>query len=181
MKKLTATVSIILLLLITGCSSSWYVKRDIKKLEGLSLQYPNEFASLSDKLNPCFKAAAKSDTVVRTTTDTVTNSMERLIPGQPGKPDTLYLPGKTIKNNIYSTIHDTVQDSRALSLCTIEGKTVSDSLIIVETQSTQLRAEKSGLIKWVISLGVLLLTIIGVSIYKFFSGGALIDAAKKVI
>ncbi len=108
MKKL-----LLISLLIAGCGSSYYVKRDVNRLDGLSLQYPNEFAKLSNTINPCFTGAAKSDTIVKHTSDTIiTAGMERLVPGAPGKPDTLYLPGKTIRNNIYTTIHDTVTDNR---------------------------------------------------------------------
>ncbi len=177
MKKL-----LLISLFITGCGSSYYAKRDIKRLNGLSLQYPNEFAKLSNMLNPCFTGAAKSDTVIKHTSDTiVTAGIERLVPGSAGKPDTLYLPGKTIRNNIFTTIHDTVTDNRALNAFNISAKSAADSLIIIKTQSMELKAGKSSLIKWVIGLAVVLLSVLGLSIYKFFSGGAILGTVKNFI
>ena len=165
-----------------GCGTSYYVKRDIKRLDGLSLQYPNEFAKLSNLINPCFTGAAKSDTLVKHTSDTiVTAAIERLVPGGPGKPDTLYLPGKTIRNNIYTTIYDTVTDNRALNASTVIAKSAADSLIIIKTQNVELKTDKSSLIKWVIGLAVILLSLLGLSIYKFFSGGAILGTVKNLI
>src|SRR5579862_371470 len=130
MKKL-----LLISLLIAGCGSSYYAKRDIKRLDGLSLQYPNEFAKLSNMLDPCFTGAAKSDTVVKHTSDTIVIAgMERLVSGSPGKPDTLYLPDKTIRNNFFTTIHDTVTDNRALNAFSITTESAADSLIIIKTQ-----------------------------------------------
>jgi hypothetical protein len=182
MKKLLITIATVFLLLtLTACNSSWYVKRDVKRLEVLSLEYPNEFAILSNKLNPCFKEIAKSDTIIRHTTDTIDNSIERLVAGKPGKPDTLYLPGKTIRNNVYTTVHDTLSDNRALSALIISGKITADSLIIVKTQNTLLISNKVSLIKWVVGLSLILLSAMGVSIYKFLSGGVITDTLKKIV
>ena len=166
MKKL-----LLLSIFITGCGSSYYIKRDVKRLDGLSLQYPSEFARLSNLVDPCFTGIAKSDTVVKHTSDTiVTAGIERLVPGQPGKPDTLYLAGETTRNNIFTTIHDTVTDSRALKAIDAVAKIAADSLIITKTQNIQLKANKSSLIKWVAGLAVALLFVLAISIYKFFSG-----------
>jgi len=177
MKKL-----LLLSLLIAGCGSSYYAKRDIKRLDGLSLQYPNEFAKLSNMLNPCFTGAAKSDTAIKHISDTIiTAGIERLVAGSPGKPDTLYLAGKTIRNNIYTTIHDTVMDNRALNASTVIAKSAADSLIIIKTKNIELRADESSLIKWIISLAVVLLSVLGFSVYKFFSGGAIFGTVKNLI
>jgi hypothetical protein len=177
MKKL-----LLLSLLIVGCGSSYYVKRDTKRLDGLAIQYPNEFEKLSNMINPCFTVAAKSDTIVKHTSDTIiTAGIERLVPGAPGKPDTVYFPGKTIRNNIYTTIHDTVTDNRALNASTILAKSAVDSLIIIKTQSMELKTDKINLIKWVIGLGVVLLAVLGFSVYKFFSGGAILGTVKNLI
>jgi len=177
MKKL-----LLISLLIAGCGSSYYATRDVKRLDGLSLQYPNEFAKLSNMINPCFTGAAKSDTVVKHTSDTiVTAGIERLVPGSPGKPDTLYFPGKTIRNNIYTTIHDTVTDNRALNASAVIAKSSTDSLIIIKTQNVELKTDKSSLIKWVIGLAIVLLSFLGFSIYKFFSGGVILGTVKNFI
>jgi hypothetical protein len=177
MKKL-----LLLTLLIAGCGSSYYVKRDTKRLDGLSLQYPNEFAKLSNLINPCFTGTAKSDTVIKHTSDTIiTAGIERFVTGTAGKPDTVYLPGKTIRNNTYTTIHDTVPDNRALNASTVIAKSAADSLIITKTQNMELKTDKSSLIKWVIGLGVVLLSLLGFSIYRFFSGGAILGTVKGLI
>jgi hypothetical protein len=180
-KNLTVVIAINLAIALTGCGSSWYVKRDIKKLDGLSIQYPTEFARLSNELNPCFTGTLKSDTVVQRSSDTVINSIEHFVVGEPGKHDTLYLPGKTIRNNIYITIHDTIPDNRALNACAVISKKAADSLLIIKTQSSQLRTDKGSLIKWVIALGIAILAIIGINIYKFFSGGAVAGIVKKAL
>ena len=177
MKKL-----LLLSMFIAGCGSSYYIKHDVKRLDGLSLQYPNEFARLSNLVDPCFTGFAKSDTVVKQTSDTIiTAGIERLVPGQPGKPDTLYIPGKTIRNNIFTTIHDTVTDSWALKAVDAVAKIAADSLIITKTQNIQLKANKSSLIKWVAGLALTLLFVLGISVYKFFSGGAIAGTVKNLI
>jgi hypothetical protein len=177
MKKL-----LLLSLFIAGCGSSYYAKRDVKRLDGLSLQYPKEFARLSNLINPCFTGMAKSDTVIKQTSDTIVMArIERLVPGNPGKPDTLYLPGETIRNNIYTTIHDTVTDSRAISTCNLIARSSADSLLICKTQNIQLNAGKTSLIKWVTGLAVLLLIFLGTGIYRFISGGAVLGAVKKLL
>jgi|GEM_PF-1985444 hypothetical protein len=173
---------LILSLLLAGCGSAYYANRDVKRMDGLSLQYPGEFAKLSNQLNPCFTGKAKSDTIIKQVSDTVVSAgIERLIPGAPGKPDTLYLPGKTIKNNIYTTIHDTIPDNRALNACRGTEKSAADSLLIIKTQSAQLKADKSSLIKWVTGLALLLLVFLGISVYKFFSGGAVLGLVRKLV
>jgi hypothetical protein len=184
-KPITVTVIIVLLLTIViaiaSCGPSYFMKRDVKKLDALSLQYNTEFARLSNELNPCFTGAAKSDTVVKHTTDTVINSVERLVPGKPGRPDTLYLPGKSIRNNVFTTVHDTVWDNRALNACKAIDKAASDSLLIIKTQNFQLKAAKSGLIKWVTGLGLALLIFLGTGVYRFVSGGAIVGTVKNLI
>jgi hypothetical protein len=172
MKKL-----LLLSLFIAGCRSSYYVNRDVKLLDGLSLQYPKEFTRLSNLINPCFTRIAKSDTVVKHTSDTIVT----LIEGKPGKPDTIYRPGKTISNNIYTTIHDTVADNRAINACNVIAKSAADSLIIIKTQNIQLKADKSTLIKWVMGLVVVLLIFFGACIYRFFSGGAILGTVRKLV
>jgi hypothetical protein len=173
---------LLLSLFIAGCGSSYYAKHDVKRLDDLSLQYPKEFARLSNLINPCFTGIAKSDTVVKHTSDTiVTAGIERLVAGKPGKPDTLYLAGKTITNNIYTTIHDTVTDKRAVNACNVIAKSAADSLIVIKTQNIQLKADKSSLIKWVIGLAVLLLIFFGTGIYRFISGGAILGTVKKFV
>jgi hypothetical protein len=177
MKKL-----LLISLLIAGCGSSYYAKRDIKRLDGLSLQYPNEFTKLSNMINPCFTSAAKSDTVVKHTSDTIiAAAIKRLVPGGPGKPDTIFIPGKTIRSNIYTTIHDTVPDNRALNASNVIAKSAADSLIIIKTQNVELKTDKSSLIKWVIGFAIVLLSVLGFSIYKFFSGGAILGTVKNLI
>jgi len=177
MKKL-----LFLSLFIAGCRSSYYVNRDVKRLDGLSLQYPKEFARLSNLINPCFTRIAKSGRVVKQTSDTIiTAGAEPLIQGKPGKPDTIYRPGKTIRNNIYTTIHDTLTDNRAINACNVFAKSAADSLIVIKTQSIQLKADKSALIKWVIGLAVLLLIFFGTCIYRFSIGDVILGAVKKLV
>ncbi|HEY8780712.1 MAG TPA: hypothetical protein VIM16_03785 [Mucilaginibacter sp.] len=184
-KPITGTVIATLLLpmviVITGCGPSYYIKRDVKKLDVLSLQYNTEFTRLSNELNPCFTGVAKSDTIVKHTADTIINQVERLVPGKPGRPDTLYLQGKTIRNNVFITVHDTVWDNRALNACTVIGKVTSDSLLIIKTQNIQLKTVKSGLIKWVTGLAVALLLFLGTGVYRFVSGGAIAETVKELI
>ena len=184
-KPITVTALITLLLLavimIAGCGPSYYINRDVKKLDALSLQYNTEFTRLSNELNPCFIAAAKSDTVVKHTADTIISSVERLAPGNPGRPDTLYLQGKTIRNNVFTLIHDTVRDNRALNACSAIGRAASDSLLVIKTQNIQLKGDKSSLIKWVTGLGVVLLIFLGISVYRFVSGGAILGTVKNLI
>jgi len=177
-KTITAAVIITLLLpivaWIAGCGPSYYIKRDVKKLGILSLQYNTEFARLSNKLNPCFTGIAKSDTVVKYTTDTLINKVERLVPGKPDRPGALYLPCKTIRHNVFTTVYDTVWDNRALNACNTVGKAASDSLLIVKTQNNRLKAGEGNLIKWVIGLAVVLLIFLVMGVYRFINGGAVL-------
>ena len=166
---------------IAGCSSAYYSKRDIKRLDALSLQNTAEFARLSNVLNPCFAGPAKSDTVIKRSTDTIFNSVERFVTGRPGKPDTIYLPCKTIRNNVFTVIHDTIADNRALTACVSSGRTTADSLLIMKTKGGQLESEKSSLIKWLIGLIVIIISLLAFSVSKFLNGGAVISGLKKFI
>jgi hypothetical protein len=183
MKKIIpiSIVCLIAAIAIASCSSSYYTKRDVKQLEGLSLQYTTEFYKLSNKLNPCFTEPAKSDTVIKHSTDTIFNSLERFITGKPGKPDTIFLPGKTIRINMFTVIHDSIADNRALNTCLSISKASADSLLVMKTKGAQLRADKSSLIKWLIALSVVILSFVAFKVSKFLSGGAVLGVLKKVI
>ncbi|MHB8209072.1 hypothetical protein [Mucilaginibacter sp.] len=163
--------------LLAGCSQSWYQQRDIKKLDGLSLQYSAQFAQLANKLVPCFNGVAKSDTVKTE-----------------GKADTIYTPGSTstvVKNDtVYNTItqpgrqvtipnfitiRDTIPDNRALTDCSLAAKIKADSLATVKIQYSQLDKTKDSLLWWVIGLGLAILLFIIWKIYIFISGGVVKD------
>lgn len=159
------------LVLLTACNTQ---KRQIKRLQALSLAQPIEFARLSDLLNPCFDGTAKSDTIVKV--DTIIT---------PGKSDTVYTKGKgdtviktiTVKQagktiNKTTTIRDTVKDLRSLQVLNNSLKVKSDSLVVVKTQQA---STKKNLGVWrliaLIACGVILV-FVGIKVYTFFTGGA---------
>lgn len=164
------------LIALFGCNVQ---KRQIEKLQVFALRYPNEFARLSDLLNPCFDGEVKSDTIISTHTDTL------LVDGVTTTvrvKDTVFvtktLPGKTITNTRTVTIKDTVKDGRAISYLNSQLKVKSDSLVIVKTQMSQVKKTKNILMWILIGIAVVVVAYGAIKIYKFFSGGALKSLIK---
>ena len=177
MKKLV----LVPLIVLYGCSASYRQQRDVKKLQSLVLSQPNEFARLSDLLNPCFSGKAKSDTIITTYTDTL------LVQGATTTmriKDTVFvtktLPGKLITKTNTVTIHDTITDGRAVNYLNTQLKVKSDSLVINNTQLSQTKKAKNT---WMlIAIGALLVIVISLSIkvYKLISTGGL-SGLKSVL
>jgi hypothetical protein len=178
MKKLLLFSS----LLLCGCSASYRQQRDIKKLDGLVLAQPNEFARLSNLINPCFSGKAKSDTVIKTHTDTLINQGTTITVRVK---DTVYVTkttaGRTIINTRTLSIHDTIADGRAMSVATSQLKIKSDSLIVRNTQYTKATHDKNT---WMwIAIGAIALIVIYIvaKVVIFFYGGGWANTIKKVI
>lgn len=179
MKPISFFYLCVLAFVLNGCSASYRQRRDIKKLDGLVLAQPVEFARLSNLLNPCFNGKSKSDTVITTHTDTlVKDGITTIIRVK----DTVYVT-KTIP--IMTTrilnIHDTVTDGRALAYLNSQLKNKTDSLKIANHDNAKVSHEKTIWMWLSIGLMVLDLVLITIKVYTFFSGGGVVSAIKKVI
>lgn len=174
MKKLV----LIPLIALCGCNVQ---KRQIEKMQVFALRYPNEFARLSDLLNPCFDGTAKSDTIITLHTDTLfekgTSDTIRIN-------DTVHitktLPGKQINHTRTVTIRDTVKDGRSEAYLKSQLQVKSDSLVISKTQLSEKTKAKNT---WMwIAIGAILIIVINLSIkaYKFFTTGGL-SSLKSII
>lgn len=161
------------LFLLCGCSTTYRQQRDIKKLDGLALQQPNEFARLANLLEPCFSGKAKSDTVITSRTDTlVKDGVTAVVKVK----DTVYitktLPGKVITNTKTIAIRDTVEDQRKSRVIGNDLKIKSDSLIVVRHD---LLTSNKSCNKWMwISIGLISLIavfVIAKVVIFFYSGG----------
>lgn len=163
-------------ILFIGCNVQ---KRQVEKLQVFALRYPNEFARLSDLLNPCFDGEVKSDTIITSHTDTLTikgtsdtlriNDTVRI---------TIKLPGKQITNTKKVVIHDTIPDGRKVNLLNSQLKVKSDSLVKATTQMSDAKKAKNT---WMwIAIGAILIIVVSLSIkaYKFFTGGGLKSLIK---
>lgn len=179
--KSSAILSVLsALLLLTACNVQ---KREIAKLQVYSIRYPAEFKILANTIDPCFTGVAKSDTVIKIgKADTVnlpgstviTHVKDTVI-------KTITLPGKKITQPVYTTIHDTVTNDRALQACQSVQKGISDSLVVVKTQLVSTKGNLN-IWRWIaICAGALILIFIVVKVYAFFSGGAAASAIKKVV
>lgn len=169
------------LIALCGCSAQYKQQRDIKKLQSLVLQQPNEFARLSDLLNPCFDGTAKSDTIISLHTDTL---FEKGISDTVRINDTIRitktLPGKQINHTRTVTIRDTVKDGRSEAYLKSQLQVKSDSLVISKTQLSQ--TKKSRNIWMWIAIGAILIIVVSIVIkaYKFFTTGGL-SSLKSII
>jgi len=155
-----AVFVVIMVNMLTGCNVN---QRQIRKLDGLVLQQPAEFARLSNLINPCFTGKAKSDTVMKhdsislppvTNTVTVTRN------------DTVYTT-KTVTQTKFihdkMTIHDTIADNRAVTSIQGQVKGKSDSLVVVKTLLASQTQTTSNWRKWCLILA----GVIGVSILAY--------------
>lgn len=135
-------------LLLMACNTQ---KRDIKRLDGLFVQYPSESARLSNQIYPCFGElpTAKPDTlIIHGKIDTipglswtVTNT----------KYDTVFKTVNQIKyviKPITKLVRDTVVNYRALADVNDKLKVKSDSLII-DKQILQDVKKGKGIWMWI--------------------------------
>jgi hypothetical protein len=176
MKKLS--VFLLLATLLSGCSQAWLDARKDHKLTTLAVERKSTFLALSDELNPCFQGKAKSDTTVvfglRDTMivqgDTVTTVTHDTIVR------TIHLPGKIITQPIQTTIHDTVQDGRAIATLSDQVSTSKDALIKSQQQLADQKST-STLYHWLF-YGLLAFDVIyfGIKIYTGITG-----IAKKIV
>lgn len=164
MKKL-----LLLSLFLCGCSAAYRQRKAAEKLDELAIQQPNEFARLSNTLNPCFSGKAKSDTVINLHTDTLI---------QDGKTDTLVknntiyitktVPIKTVKT---LTIHDTIADGRANKALLVALAIKSDSLIIFRTQLGKAEKETNTW-RWAAIIAILIIFgFVVIKVYALINGG----------
>lgn len=171
--------------LLCSCSQSWYQRRDIKKLVALSIKQPTEFLRLSDLINPCFTGKAKSDTIkTKGKPDTVVlpGEIKVMITMQHDTVvKTITLPGKQVTIPYFTTIHDTIPDTRAIASLQAQLNQCGTEQT---TATTQLADAKKTSNRWMwIAIGCMALIVITVvvKVYSFFSGGGLVSAAKKII
>jgi sensor c-di-GMP phosphodiesterase-like protein len=158
-------------LVLAGCNIQ---KREVARLDTYSVKYPAEMARLSNWLYPCFTGKAKSDTVMQTRHDTVTNPGTVVITHvKDTVVKTVTLPGKTITNTMQVTIHDTINDQRAIAACQSAAKVKSDSLVVRNTQLTQTTKSRSTWMWIAIGCMVVIVVSLVVKVYSFISGGAL--------
>lgn len=164
-----------------GCNVD---KRNIERMQVYAVRYPNQFKTLANTLVPCFNGKAKSDTVITTRFDTVTNTVDRIVPGAPGKPDTIYKSGKTIVKTITHKITDTIVNDRAIAALQSTNKITSDSLTITKTKLDTATKKANKFEKWfwliVIIEGAAMLVFVGIKIYTLATGGAIAAMLKKV-
>lgn len=178
MKKLV----LIPLIALCGCSASYKQQRDVKKLQSLVLQQPNEFARLSDLLNPCFDGEVKSDTIITLHTDTlIENGISDTVRINDTVRITKTLQGKTITNTKKVVIHDTIPDGRKVAYLNTQLKVKSDSLVIKNTQLSQKNKAKNTWM-WIALGSILIIVVYGtIKIYKLFTTGGLSSLKNLVI
>ena len=201
MKNLKITL---FLCLVAGLCACNVQQRQIRKLDQLAVQQPDEFKRLSNWLNPCFSGTAKSDTVISIgKADTavnftiLTDSLIKLLPGTL-KMDlgTNYLvyhgsalfPADTVLSPAFIktitihaapkiiTIHDTVPDTRAVAAAQSQFNQEHDARLKAETTSDQKSRQAAIRLWWIIGLA----SIIGLYfIYRFCSWYGSLDMIKN--
>lgn len=163
------------LFLICGCNVE---RRQLDKLDAYSIKYPIEMQRLANQLYPCFDGKAKSDTVIKTHTDTL---IQDGVTTTVRIKDTVYvtktMPGKVITRTNTVTIRDTLKDLRSEGVLNNELRTKSDSTIIYKTQLLQAKKSKNTWM-WIAIAGMVLIGgFLAIKIYLLISGGWI----KKVI
>lgn len=178
MKLLKIYLVLICASLLYSCSPAWYQRRDVKKLDALSIQQPSEFLRLSNLINPCFNGKAKSDTVIQNdTTYTKGDTVEAF------QHDTLKLtiklPGKNITK--MTTVHDTVTDGRKVADLQAQLKDCSTTQTEATTRLLDQQAISKKRLWLIIGLASAIGVFVVIKVYTFFSGGGIASAVKKVI
>lgn len=179
MKKLI----IIPILLLFACNIA---KRQITDMQVYAIKYPNDFKELANTLDPCFNGVAKADTIiVHGKSDTVSLPGSTVVNYVKGVGDTIIktitLPGRQVTIPTFTTIRDTVTDDRALEAAKSSYKLKSDSLIVVQTQLTQTTHGKNVWMWFALGLGALIIIFLGIKIYTFFTGGAVLSTLKNIV
>ncbi len=171
MKKLIP----LFLIILTGCNVE---RRQMDKLDAYAVKYPIEMSRLANELYPCFTGKAKSDTVIKTHTDTL---IQDGITTTIRIKDTVYvtktLPGRTITNTRTLSIHDTVTNDRAIGDLKNQFTNKSDSLMKV---NVKLEDKQKALNTWrwlAIGLLVLIGSFLAIKVYLLINGGWI----KKII
>lgn len=163
------------LFLLCGCNVE---RRQLDKLDAYAVKYPTEMRMLANQLYPCFDGKAKSDTVIKTHTDTL---IQDGVTTTVRIKDTVYvtktLPGRIITVTKTLKITDTVENKRLTGVLTDQLKATSDSTLIYKTQLLQVKKEKRTWMWLAIGLGALILVFLAIKVYLLISGGWI----KKVI
>lgn len=162
--------------IIVGCSASYRQQRDKKKLDALAIEQQPEFKRLANLLDPCFgNTIIHSDTVIKLgKRDTVQLAGSTVITRiKDTVVKTITLPGRQVTIPTFVTITDTVPDKRALTALDAVYSVKSDSLIVVATQMKQTQHNLSIWRMIALCACGLLLILIVVKIYAFFTTGGL--------
>jgi len=180
MKKL---IILLCSVIIVGCNVA---KHQIADMQVYAIRYPNDFKTLANTLDPCFNGVAKSDTItIKGKPDTISLPGSTVISYVKGVGDTIIktitLPGRQVILPTFVTIRDTVTDNRALEAAKSLYKAKSDSLIVVQTQLTQVKHGKNIWMWLCLGLGALVLIYCGIKVYTFFTGGAVVSTVKNII
>ncbi len=181
MKKFTLIA--ITMFILSGCSQAWYQRRDMKKLDALSIQQPTEFLRLSNLINPCFDGKAKSDTVVvKGKADTVTLPGSVVISHvKDSVIKTITLPGRQVTLPTFITIHDTIPDTRSIATLNAQLKDCSATQITDQAKLADALTVSKNRLWWIIGLASAIGIFAVVKVYSFVSGGGVADIVKKVV
>lgn len=179
MKKLI----IIPILLLFACNVA---KRQIADMQVYAIRYPNDFKELANTLDPCFNGVVKADTIiVKGKADTVSLPGSTTISYIKGVGDTIIKtitqPGRQVIIPTFVTIRDTVTDDRALEAAKSLYKAKSDSLIVAQTQLTQVKHGKNIWMWICLGLGALVLIYCGIKVYTLFTSGTIVSTIKNIV
>ncbi|MBS1520277.1 MAG: hypothetical protein JST50_04735 [Bacteroidetes bacterium] len=177
--------------IVTGCSSLWYAKRDIRRLHLYNYTYPNELAadcnkwfpvkdSISKKVLPAnnFNYSGQIDSL-QMIIDSISSIQYPII-----RQDSSRLIGqiaflKTEISKLKSaykpckpdTINHFISNTAQLAMLEQKNKIANDSLLIEKTQLTQVKKNRSTWMLIAIGCIAILFTSIVIKFYLFVTKG----------
>lgn len=190
----------IILILFLSCNTA---KKEQERMQVYAVRYPDAFAILAAKYEPCFSGKAKSDTVTQVKADTTYS----IFYGQPNTANSVFAidtnrlailpksgtlssikqpvkPGIkqiTITRTVTKTIHDTLKDQRAIDAITAQLSLVRNAQIKSDTELQDETKTAHTLLYLVIGLSLIIVGDIIYKIYGWVNGSKEVGLIKKIV
>jgi len=198
MALLTTLLLMLILICLSGCSTSYKLERDIKKQHQLNYEHPDQLAADCAKWFPNIDSVGKVKPAVNVNFSGTVDSLKRIIDSLANSKPVTKKDSADFKQTL-SRVKNKVDDlaskykpckpdtqkifvtnSAALNNADNKYKGKSDSLILVRANLSQSRGENKTLLYWVIGLAAALTVTWALKIYGWISGFSFLSLFKKL-